>query len=130
MKQYIARNWKLLLFFAVIGLLGGFVTGIYSMESYPPEIRQELAAQGIDDLLLGAVTSVQSAFYGLVLGGFGILLSQKIGLWREPLQWEKGALTRSAAAAVLGGVAMILADILYFGKYSEAIIGKMNYCRR
>ena len=42
MKNFIKAYWKTLLFFMVVGLIGGFFTGIYLLDSYPPDIRQQL----------------------------------------------------------------------------------------
>ena len=42
MKNFIKIYWKTLLFFAMIGLLGGFFTGIYVLDSYPADIKQQL----------------------------------------------------------------------------------------
>ena len=42
MIRFIKAYWKTLLFFAVIGLLGGFFTGIYMLDSYPADIKQQL----------------------------------------------------------------------------------------
>ena len=86
MKQFIKTYWKTLVFFAVIGIFGGFFTGIYVLDSYPADIKsqlvEELNASGLHqfpvELLLGIVTAIQSAGYGIVLGGIGIWLGKKI----------------------------------------------------
>ena len=88
MIRFIKAYWKTLLFFAVIGLLGGFFTGIYMLDSYPADIKQqlldELNAVGLvqvpADILMGIITAIQSAGYGIVLGAIGIWLGKKTGL--------------------------------------------------
>ena len=42
MKAFIKNYWKTLVFFAVVGLVGGFFVGIYLLDSYPAEIQQQL----------------------------------------------------------------------------------------
>ena len=42
MKNFIQIYWKTLLFFAIAGLVGGFFTGISVLDSYPPEMQQQL----------------------------------------------------------------------------------------
>ncbi len=129
-KSFVKAYWKTLLFFTVIGLVGGFFTGIYLLDSYPADIRQQLLAEvsaaGLDeipaDLLMGLLTAVQSAGYGLILGGIGIWLSRKVGLWKDETHITKKPLLLSIAVSVVGGLSMILLDILFFGKYSEAIM--------
>ena len=130
MKAFIKAYWKTLLFFAVIGLVGGFFTGIYLLDSYPAEIRQqllnELAAEGLDfisaDLMMGIIAAYQAAGYGLALGVLGILLSKKIGLWKGEKTLAKKPLMAAAAVSVIGGLALILLDIFFFGKYSQPIM--------
>lgn len=121
MADFLKKYWKTLLFFALAGLVGGFFVGLYQLDSYPEEIRQEIAAQGIDPALLGIITAVQAAGYGLVLGMVGILLAKKIGLWKDERKLEKKPLILTAIAAILGGMLLILSDLLFFGNYSDAI---------
>ena len=121
MIRFIKAYWKTLLFFAVIGLLGGFFTGIYMLDSYPADIKQqlldELNAVGLGqvpaDILMGIITAIQSVGYGVGLGAIGIWLEKSI---------TKKPLLITLAVAVVGGLALILPDILFFGHYSEAIM--------
>ena len=119
-----------LLFFTLAGLIGGFFTGLYLLDSYPADIRQqltdELVAAGLGALpitpTLGLITALQAAGYGLVLGAIGIVLSKKIGLWHDTRAIKAGSLMRALVVGVIGGLIMIFADILVFGRYSEPIL--------
>ncbi len=130
MKQFFKLYWKTLLFFAVIGLLGGFFTGIYLLDSYPADIRQqllnELSSAGLgqlpENLLMGLISAIQSAAYGFVLGAAGIWLGKAIGLWKDEKALTKKPLLLAGWIALAGGLSMILSDLLFFGRYSEAII--------
>ena len=122
MKAFIRKYWKTLLFFAVVGLIGGYTVGLYQLESYPQEIRQELYAQGINDTLLGIVTAVQSAGYGLFLGAAGIWLGKKVGLWKDERHITKRPLLAALIISVVGGLALILPDLLFFGKYEQVLL--------
>ena len=130
MNPFIKTYWKTLLFFAAVGLIGGFFTGLYLLDSYPAEIKQqlmaELAASGLGqipaDLLVAVVTALQSAGYGLLLGAAGILLGKKTGLWRNERSITKKPLLLSAAVSLFGGLVLILPDIFFFGRYSEVIL--------
>ena len=121
MADFLKKYWKTLLFFVLVGLVGGFFVGLYQLDSYPEEIRQEIAAQGIDPALLGIITAVQAAGYGLVLGAVGILLGKKTGLWKDERKLEKKPLILTTIVAILGGMLLILSDLLFFGNYSDAI---------
>ena len=121
MVDFVKKYWKTILFFAVCGLVGGFFVCLYQMDSYPEEIRQEILSQGISNVLLGAISAVQAAGYGLVLGAAGIFLGKKTGLWKDERKLEKKPLTCTAIVAILGGMLLILPDLLIFGNYSEVV---------
>ena len=130
MKQFIKTHWKTLLFFGIIGLIGGFFVGLYALESYPAEMQQQLIAEmekaGLGDIpadiLLGVVSAMQALLYGVVLGGAGIYLAKKIGLWKDEKTITKTPLIAALAIAFVGGLVLILPDILWFGKKSQAIM--------
>jgi membrane protease YdiL (CAAX protease family) len=103
-------------------LIGGFFLGLYTLDSYPEAMQEELLSQGINQYVLGIVTAVQSAGYGLILGAIGILLSKQIGLWKDEIKFEKKQIIESAVIALIGGMAMILLDIWFFGNYSQVIL--------
>lgn len=122
MKVFIRKYWKTFLFFTLVGLTGGFFTGLYLLDSYPVHIQQEILSQGITPAVLGLVTSVQSAGYGLVLGAIGIILGKKTGLWKDETAIAKKPLMITIVISVIGGLALILPDLLFFGKHSQAIM--------
>ena len=121
MKNFINAYWKVILFFVLAGILGGFFVGLYTLDSYPQEVQQQILAQGITPTILGLVSAVQSAGYGLVLGILGILLSKKVGLWKDQVKFEKKPILFTILVAGVGGFAMIGLDVLFFGNYSQAI---------
>ena len=122
MLDFIKKYWKTILFFTLIGLIGGFFIGLYMLDSYPAEIRQEILDQGINDIMLGVITGVQTAGYGLVLSFIGIWLAKAIGLWKDELTITKKPLIITIIVSIIGGLLLILPDILFFGHYSEAIM--------
>lgn len=122
MKAYFKTYWKTLLFFAVVGLIGGYFTGLYVLESYPPEMQQELLVQGLNATMLGLVSAVQSAGYGLVLGAAGIWLGKKIGLWKDEWSITKKPLLAALIISLIGGLALIFPDLLFFGRYEQALL--------
>ena len=122
MKNFINTYWKTIAFFAIIGLVGGFFTGLYLLDSYPDEIRQQVLAQGISAPVMGLVTAVQSAGYGLVLGTLGIILGKKTGLWKDETALTKKPLLLSVAVSLVSGLSMIVPDMLFFVQYSDALM--------
>ncbi len=130
MKQFIKLYWKTLLFFAIAGIIGGFFTGIFVLDSYPAEMQQqlieELTASGLGgyspDIIMGIITAIQAAGYGIVLGAAGIWLGKKIGLWKDEKKITKKPLIGSVIISVVGGLVPILSDLLFFGNYSQIIM--------
>lgn len=122
MKSFLKAYWRTLLFFGVVGLVGGYFVGIYQLDSFPEEMRQEILGQGLTPALLGAITALQSAGYGILLGAGGIWLGKRTGLWRDQRNITKKPLTITLVVAVAGGAVMILSDLLFFGRYSQPIM--------
>ena len=129
MKQFIKAYWKTVLFFVLVGLVGGFFVGLYMLESYPADIQAQLLddmrAEGLDflpaNVMLGLLTAVQSAGYGLVCGALGIALARRVGLWKDERRIARGPLAAAIVVSVLSGAVMILADVFVFGEYSAVI---------
>lgn len=122
MKQFIKKYWKTLLFFAIAGLVGGFCTGLYAFDIYPPEMQQDYLSQGLTPAIMALVSALQGAGYGVVLGIIGILLGKKTGLWKDETNFAKKPLLITLAIALIGGLALILPDLFFFGKYNEVIM--------
>lgn len=122
MKRFIEQYWTTVLFFVVIGLVGGFFTGLYTLDSYPAEMQQLLLEQGITRPILGLVSAVQSAGYALFCGVLGILLGKKTGLWRDERILENPGLKAANIVAIVGGMVLILSDLLLFGPRCQVIM--------
>ena len=122
MKTFFKTYWKTLTFFAAAGLVGGFLIGIYLMDSYPANIQQQIMDQGLNNILLGVITAAQSLIYGVVCGVFGIILAKKVGLWKDETAMEARPLFITLVIAVMGGLGIILPDLLFFGRYVPAIM--------
>ena len=122
MKTFIKDYWKTLLFFTTIGLIGGFFVGVYQLDSFPVELQQQFYDQGITKTLLGVISSLQSAGYGIILGALGILLGKRTGLWKDEKFLMKKPLVLSGIISLVGGSIMILSDLFFFGNYSQAIL--------
>jgi len=121
MKNFIKAYWKTLLFFTAVGAVGGFGVGLYLLDSYPAEIKQQVLGQGMTETVMALITAVQSAGYGLFLGAAGIWLGKKTGLWRDERSIKRKPLLYTILISVLGGLALILPDVFFFGKHIPAI---------
>ena len=121
MKNFLKSHWKTLVFFTLAGIIGGFCCGLYLLDSYPPDIVQQITDQGFTPFLAGLVSAYQAAGYGLVLGALGIVLAKKTGLWKDETKIENKPLLAAIVIAIIDGVGIILPDLLYFGNYIPAV---------
>lgn len=121
-KDFLKRYWKALVFFGIAGIIGGYFIGIHQLDSYSEEIRQQIYDQGLNEVTLGLVTAVQALGYGVVLGAFGLFLGEKLGLVGREEKVSIIGVISAVGVAVFGGIAIIVPDLLIFGKFSEAIM--------
>ena len=120
-KDFLKKYYVFLIVFALAGLIGGFLTGLDMLDSYPPEMTQEILSQGITETMLAIITGVQYAGYGFVLGIFGIILAKKIGLWKDEISFELKPVIVALAVGTIGGISMIAFDTLWFGREVQLI---------
>ena len=120
MKELIKNNLKYLIFLAIFGLVGGYFTAIYTVQSLGQDVIDEAIAEvgSIDVLII--ITTLQSLGYALILGVVGKLLANKIGLWRK-FEFDKKRNVELILVTILGGAAFILLDCLFFSNFSEVI---------
>ena len=96
--------------------------GIYQLDSLPADMQQQVYGHGITRMTLGLVSAVQSALYGVLLGAIGIFLASEIGLWNNCKSLTRKPLMVTLIIGLIGGAAMILSDLFFFGKYCPAIL--------
>lgn len=120
MKELIKNNLKYLIFLAIFGLIGGYFTAIYSIQSLGQEMIDEaLAELGSIEMLI-IIATLQSLGYALILGIIGKIIAKKIGLWRKVSFETKGNL-ELIITTLVGGAAFVLLDYLVFGNFIEAV---------
>ena len=106
MRNFLKTYWKTLLFFVVAGLVGGFFIGLYLLDSYTEDIKKQII-ESMDtasipvDVMLGIVSAMQAAVYGLLLGTIGILLGKKTGLWKDETAITKKPLFITIIVAII-----------------------------
>lgn len=120
MREIIKNNLKFLVFLTIFGLVGGYFTALYSIETLSNEMLEEAISQvgSVDTLII--VTTLQSLGYALILGIIGKVLAKKIGLWRD-VEFNKKGNIELVLVTLVGGTAFILFDVFIFGSFSEVI---------
>ncbi len=120
MREIIKNNLKFLVFLTIFGLVGGYFTALYSIETLSNEMLEDAISQvgSVDTLII--VTTLQSLGYALILGIIGKVLAKKIGLWRD-VEFNKKGNIELILVTLVGGTAFILFDVFIFGSFSEVI---------
>ncbi len=119
MKDHIKNNWKFLLFVLGTGLIGGYCTALYILDMYSQEMLQQLQEQGMTAGMLTLSGAVQyGILYGVILAAAGLIISKKVGLWKE-FRLDKNAVTPTAIIAVIGALCLYPGDKLIFGPFSN-----------
>ena len=119
MKEYIKNNWKFLIFVLISGLIGGYCTGLYIPEMYSQEMLQQLQGQGMTTEMLALSGAVQyGILYGVILGAIGLLISKKVGLWKE-FRYDKNAVAPTTIITIISALCLFPGDKLTFGRFSS-----------
>ena len=91
-----------------IGLIGGFFTSLYLEETYDPAVLAEMLTQtGISDIsILHIVTALQTALLIALMGFFGYILTEKIGLLKS-FKIDKSGIIPTIILTVIGSILFI-----------------------
>ena len=119
--DFLKRNGKYILFLTVFALIGGYFTGLYSVEITSPEMLEQVVQQVGSVEIVILITTAQSLLYGLGCGLLGKVLAKKVGLWREKWTLERKPLISAAIVGIITGCALILFDLFWFGNEAAAI---------
>ncbi len=126
MKDYIKNNWRFLLFVLVSGLIGGYCIGLYIPDMYSQEMLQQMQAQGMTTEMAAVSGAVQyGILYGLILAAIGVIISGKIGLWKE-FRFDKKAAVPTMIIAIISALCLFPGDKLIFGSFSSWVNDQYN----
>lgn len=113
------RNLKKPLLFALailpIAAIGGYFIASYQMGMFDQTTINQIIKQVGSMRNLTAIAVSQSILYACILGFFGYILAEKIGLMKS-FRFEKSALIRTVAISVVLGLIFSL-DYWTFGRW-------------
>lgn len=119
MNKIVKENWKFLLFVLITGVIGGYFAGIYSYESLSADLLSEIQKQNVTKEMFGLVSMIQYGIvYSFVLAAIGILLSQKVNLWKK-IEFNKKALIVTSIITILSALLLFPGDKIIFGNLSK-----------
>ncbi len=118
--KYIKDHWKFLLFIIIVGIIGSYFTVSYSLNTVSEELIEEAINQVGSKELVIIISMIGPIIYSIIFGIFGIILSNKVGLWKE-IKFEKNKILITSLIALIGGISLIFVDLLIFGRFNEII---------
>ena len=121
MMKYIKENWIFFAFMILICIVGGYFTTIYTLETFDQSMIEDAISQvGSKELFIG-ISVAQVSLYGAIFAGIGIILSNKIGLWKK-FEVNKKAIIGVIIISILGGLALSVIDRYVFGSFIDPVL--------
>lgn len=119
--KYIKENWKFFAFMILICIIGGYFTTIYTLQSFDQSLLEETIKQIGSKELFIAVSVAQISLYAVIFAGIGIILSNKIGLWKK-FEINKKAIIGVIVISILGGLCLSVVDRYIFGSFINPVL--------
>lgn len=119
--KYIKENWKFFVFMILICIIGGYFTTIYTLQSFDQSMFEETIKQvGSKELFIG-ISVAQISLYAVIFASIGIVLANKIGLWKK-FEVNKKAIIGVIIISILGGLALSIIDRYVFGSFINPVL--------
>ena len=123
--KYIKENSKFFLFVVIIGIISSVLITYYSISMLSPEMMEVAIKQVGSREMVIIITIIENAIFSIIYAFFGIILSNKAGLWKN-IKIEKKALIITLMIGVLGGLTLLFADKLIFANFNGIIKESYN----
>jgi uncharacterized membrane protein YdjX (TVP38/TMEM64 family) len=79
----IEKNKNAIIGVIIISIIGGYFTTIYSINLLDQKIIDDAIKQAGSKEVVIIVSILQIALYAVILGAIGLVLSNKMGLWKK-----------------------------------------------
>lgn len=123
--KIIKSHWKFIIFVLICAVIGGIFTGIYTINSYDEAIVNELLKQIKSKELFVLITTIQVILYAIFSLIFGLILSEKIKLWKQ-FEFKRVAIITVLIIIIVGGLLLSFGDYYIFGALNEKIKESYN----
>ena len=105
----------------IMCIIGGYFATIYTLNLYDQSIIEEGIKQVGSKEVLIAISVVQVSIYAVIFSALGIILSNKIGLWKK-FEKNKVAIIGTIIISVLGGLTISVFDKYVFGHFIDSVL--------
>ena len=112
--KYIKENWKFFVFTFIACIIGIYFTTIYSIDLVGEKELEEAIKQVGSKNMVIAITMIQSIIYAIIFIGLGIILSNKVGLWKK-YKCDNDAIRNTIIISIIGGLFLSIVDRYVFG---------------
>lgn len=121
MMKYIKQNWKFCIFMILMCIIGGYFTTIYSINLLDQKMIDDVIKQAGSKEIVIVVSVIQVTLYAVILGAIGLVLSNKIGLWKK-IEKNKNAIIGVITISIVGGLLMSVFDRYVFGNFINPVL--------
>ena len=118
--KYIKDNWKFLLIVLIICLIGGYFTLMYEFQSFDQKMLDEVIKQVGSKNMFIVLSMISILFYTIIFSIFGIILSNKVGLWKK-IKKDNEGIRLVCIISIIGGLLISVFDRYLFGLFIEQI---------
>ena len=96
-----------------VAIVGGYFTGVYGWAGLTDDVKRQILAQiGNDQRLYYLIAALQTMIYASIVGFFGYILSEKIGLMK-PMGFGKKPVMVTIGMTLFTGL-ILCTDLVFF----------------
>lgn len=119
--KFIKEHLIFFIFIILMCIIGGYFTVIYSLQSVDQNMIEEAVNQiGSKELLIG-ISVAQISLYAIIFAGIGMILCNKIGLWKN-FKINKKAIIGVSVIAIVVGLLLSIGDRYIFGSFIDPVL--------
>ena len=119
--KYIKENKLFFIFIILMCAIGAYFTTVYTFNSFDPKVIEDAIQQAGSKELIMVVSVIQITLYAVIFSFIGIILSNKIGLWKK-FKINKNAIIIVIIVSIIGGLLLSVFDRYVFGSLIDPVL--------
>ena len=113
MIDLIKKNYKFIVFSIIVGIIAGIFMPSYYASMLTTDLMNEILVEIGSIDIFNIIVFVQTLGYAVFFSIIGIILSNKVGLWRK-VEFNKKSFIIALSVGLIGGIIIILLDQFVF----------------